>query len=379
MASAVIKKPEHFAGAIDALAGTFRGLNEGARIVEDTRRFDEDMGLKRDTFEEQKHQWDEDMEFRYQNLADLNNNQRLDRDQRDRFSQMEDLRAREMQKAGFDFQEYYAKKVEQPFQADQNAQDRAVQRRGQDKVYSASVYATRKSFEANQTDLEERKRQFHATRGNTVDMASEVLGGNDYNTLTPELQAQALRKAVELDLGQGRLNGQDGVIQATQDEIAQSQVKMQAILQDLPGQREQVVKERLRYAQEEAALKNGLSLQTTGKGTMDLALKTQADTPDWAIRELGVPDRDPQYMVQSDIPKHYEIVGMMSEVTNRLAAEGWREESRTLLLDLYRPQIRSLTMGMYDANPKVQEYYDSMLQNVVYPETNGFESMDIPE
>jgi len=360
-------------GAFKAVAGTIGGFIEGEKFNEGKRQFNETLGLEKDKFKENQVQWDEDMEYRFTNLRQMAEDNRLNRAQADKFNSMADIRAREMQRAGFDFQEYFTKKIEQPFAAEQNEADRKVTRRGQSLQYAEGMDSNLKQYRASMTALEEQKRQHQSDSGTAITIGTEILGDLAYMSMPPEQQAAALQRATEKYIGLGRVRGSEGVTQTTAEEYSAAEDHMRDVLLNLPARKATYVDEQMKMASIQSGLRNGIQVSTTGSGQMSFL----PATPSWNAAGFGVPDRDPNAMTPNDNQLHGEMLAKLAEIRVKHKTEGWDQYGADLQMNMARPELTGIIGQMHDKSPYVQEYYDKMLQAVIYPESGGIESLQV--
>ena len=376
MALAVIKKPDNFSGAIDSLAGAFQGMNAGEARLEEKRKFDETIGLEKEKFSESKVQWDEDMEYRFQALDDLNMNQRLDREQQKKFEYMRDHREREMQKSGQDFQEYFTKTVEQPFQAGQNEQDRTVQKRGQDLNYRASTYSTFETARAAGSQLAEQRRQHQTERGAPVQFARNVLGPEDYKTLPPDQQELKVVKYMEQKLGADRMYGATNVIQATPRELAEARAEALDILPNRAEYEQAYIDEEVNLIREQTMARNGV---VTGKRTGKPFLSTIPGDETWNSVGFGMPPRDPLSMAPADFDAERRMVQQLTDVQLRIASEGWGDDREALVAETFPTYMAEYYNNMKIQDPSIETYYQTLYNNIMYPKASESFDESIPE
>lgn len=370
MPTAIIKQPDRLSGAINGLAGAFHGMNEGEAELEKQRQYNETLALDTRKVKDQEVQWDQDMEYRYKSLRQLADQNQLDRDQQEQFHQMEDSRAREMQKAGFDFEKEFTTDVVQPFQAGQQALDRQVTRKGQDLVHSADMARTRQQHIDNTTQLDERSRELQSERGYPIRIAADVLGDRDFLSLTPEEQQAAIAKFSETDLGRGRISGSKDIVQATPEEIAKSHAKAVDVLSNLPQMRQDYYKEIASLEAQKSAANSGLALKETGSGPLKFTQNvtagadgTMAITP-VMIPYAGVQQRDPQHMTVGDREIDNQIWALVASAkidTYGVASDSIKE----VIIPEYEHELDTLVGKMDDSSQKVRDYYKSGLANML--------------
>ena len=83
---AVIREPDPISGGLGSFASAIEGVNEGAAINEDKRRFQESMS-------ENKRQFNSDLDHRKAQLQELSSSNQLNREQREKLSILEQDRA----------------------------------------------------------------------------------------------------------------------------------------------------------------------------------------------------------------------------------------------------------------------------------------------
>lgn len=363
MAYLVYNNESPLQGGLLGLSATAEGLAEGEAFKEGKRQFNEEMSLKRDSFAETQIQWDEDMEHKYTVLRQAKEEGKLNRDQQERFARMDDNRAREMQKAELDFNVFFAKKVQQPFQADQNEKDRFVTKRGQSLQYSEGMDRNRKTFQAEMTRIEETRRQSQSTAGTAITIGTEVLGDTDFHALTTEQQAAVVDRGSELLLGVGRMRGAEGVVQSTPAEVAAAKDQMLDVLANLPARKSEFLETQRQLATQSRMASNAMSMEATGS----IPFGTVADTPEWKQLGLGVKDRDPRSIPPDDMDKHHEILAIMGEIRGEASSGGWNDRGLEVVEAEYWPQVQAKIQEMRIKDKSVQDYYQAMFANVLYP------------
>lgn len=400
MPGAIVKKGNQIDSFVAPLAGALTGMVEGEKYNESVRQFDETLGLEKTKVANQASQWTEQMEFSYQQLAAQKEDNRLNRDQLDRFEIIRDKRDREMQVneinsaqdrqvQGQQFQTAFTRDIEQPFQADQNERERAVQRRGQDKTYSASVYATRKNFEANMTGLADERAKLQSQMGTPIKVFKNILGGMDYATLDPASQNAAIDRMVEEHLGVSRVRGGEGVVQASPEEIAKTKA-MYADLAQNNGQRTQDYYNHLtNLAQTEAMVRNGaqVGMQGTYMGGDIHFLPPEASAAQgtWNAQTYGSPEIDVKWLPEHQKPVHSEIMMLLAEAADEaqfFPSSEMRE--KYLVNEQYAPELsRLLAKGEFSRS--YATVYNKMLENAVVgyqmdeSSTSGMDELVIPD
>lgn len=361
------------ASGLMGLSQAAEGRAEGEVFKEGKRQFNEDLSLRRDTFEESKIQWDEDMEHKYSVLAQAKSEGKLNRDQQERFARMDDARAREMQKSQLDFNIYFAKKVEQPFMAEQAEMDRTVQRRGQDLTYRADTYRTKKTWDAEMSRLAENRNQSQRTSGTAITIGTEILGNQDFHTLDDAQKAAVIQRATEQYIGIDRMRGSPGVEQATAQEIAAATDHVTDVLANLPARKAEFIDTQLQLAKAQSAVRNASSAFTEFRAPF----KTLPPTKEWAEMGYGVAERDPKSMDEDSFRLHNKIIGLVEEARSEMVSGAWNEVGAEVVETEYYPQIMQHISQMQVQDEQVRTYYQKMLANVIYPNgANQSLSMD---
>lgn len=351
------------ASGLMGLSQAAEGRAEGEVFKEGKRQFNEDLALKRDTFEESKIQWDEDMEHKYSVLKQAKDEGKLNRDQQERFARMDDARAREMQKSQLDFNIYFAKKVEQPFMAEQAEMDRTVTKRGQDLTYRADTYRTKKTWDAEMSRLAENRNQSQRTAGTAITIGTEILGNQDFHNLLPEQQAAVVQRATEQYIGIDRMRGSPGVEQATAEEIAAATDHVTDVLANLPARKAEFMDTQLQLAKAQSAVRNAAGASIEHRAPF----KTLAPTKEWASLGLGVAERDPKSMAPDDYTLHNEIFALVGEARAEMASGAWDDRGAEVVESEYYPEIMKRISQMQVQDDQVRDYYKAMLSNVIYP------------
>lgn len=364
MSLAVIHEPESWTGAVSGLAGAFSGAAEGEQRNEQKRQFNETNQLDKNKLSEQQLEWDADMEFRYKNLKQMADENKLTRDQSERFKQLDIMRAREEQKSGQDFQVMYAQQVQQPFETVQNALNRKTTERGQTLDYNASTYATTRGFQANMTTLADRRNELRNRLGTGVQVASDVLGPNRWEAMTPEQQAAAVQQGVELDLGVSRVHGGEGIIKATPEEQAASAARVRDAMENFDARKAEYHGELSGISAAESAVRNGQ--QVDAVGTAPLKFTSTPDTT-WSAAFPTSPPRDRSSMSPNDASLNDEIVAEVIPAIYGQAMTG-DEHFRQSQQKVWQSMLYAKVSQMDNQSAAIRGYYDNLLLSKLYPD-----------
>lgn len=361
--AAVVRRPDNLSGALTGLTGAFQGMVEGEAVVEEKRQFNTEQAFKERQLQQQQTQWDSDMEFRYKSLQQMKEEGLLGREHESKLAQLDDIRQRAMQQIGIEALERMTRDIEQPWNELQNARDREVQKRGQDKTYSASVYSTRKGFEANMTQLADQRNKIQSDAGNAIRIGNEVLGNVDYNSLAPEQKEAAEQRFVEMFGTPERVHGSEGVPQMSDQEYAAAKARARDTLANLTARKDTYYKDLTSIAAAEAAARSGQVANATGR----VALTFGEPNKDWTdVYGAGLPPRDDTSMSVSDQNLDNEI---FVEVIPGIHAEAIKgdEAFRQSQLGPWKQRMDSKLEKMGYMSDEVRNYYYEALNRVLFP------------
>lgn len=335
--------------ALQGLTGAATGLTQAAQARTEQAR------------------WDKDMELRYQTLAEEKRNNRLTLEQRDRFAVMEDLRARELQTQGENFQQHLLQDVTQPWEGAQNDENRKVQMHGIERDYQSSTWATQKAWEANMSQVAEQQRQFSETDGYKMDLVSRAMGGRTYQEIATDANTfeTVVNQITDGILGAQRTSNAPGVAQAPAAEREAAHQEALDWLQNAPTKEEAYFGKAQKLAVAMSVAKaNGPMAYATGH---DLVLADPSSVPGWAENFPGKKPRDISSIPSHDLRMDTNIMNLITDAV--IQSEGLDSFARKADIEPYvMSEIMKQTSAMYVGGPRIEAFYKDLLLSRMYPD-----------
>lgn len=345
---------------------------------------------------EEIRQWTADMEYKWRTLQEQVRAGNLNREQQERFQEMDDERTRTLQAQQIDADQFrdemsrkFTREVEQPFLAAQKELDRFSTERGQDlelqsrldaskKQLQASTFATTKQFEAETSRQARERFEFTQRDGYLVDVVDQVLAGRRAEQLTPEELQNVSSQVEEALLDRARLTGAPGVTQASVAERAAAKAQAQDYLLHADEKKQAYFDRQLKYAELEA------NSRAKAAGSLGISTGLRYAPPgasEWVLWKAGglppmTAPRASDSMGFKDKNLESQIFDLFVEA--KLAAGGAKFSAvfpttdlrmREPIYDQYKTQIAALVQQMDVKSPEIQEYYRELFYKIMFPET----------
>jgi hypothetical protein len=375
MATAIIKKNDPVATALAGVTGAATGFSEGEKEKEKSRQFNVQA-------EQQARQWNAEMEYKYAALLQMASENKLNRDQQDRFAQLTDIRERQLQTQRLDTQTMlqddqqeaarFLQDDEQGFRTVENERDRAVTRRGQDLTYDIG----KKNWQLGGSQLDLQRNELQSREGYKVNLGVDLLKGQDFNMMSPEAQQQILLEWTNAVIGAARVNADPSVNPATEDEFAQAYVAGREYLSNF-GQAQKAYQDKLISLYSAKAM-NTQDMESPS-GTTNKVVFGEVDD-NWRkplgqglpsmFTLTGGPPRDPSTMGALEKKQHDQI---MNEIIPQAYVDAQKFEpgSRSIPYNEYKKALSAVIEGpdSFIQDQYKQSYYKALGVAVYGPKT----------